>query len=162
MHHTDTPHRPDIHVAPPLVFLAGFGVAVLIDRLIHPWWLVGNDAAGPALAVAGVALALLGIALALWGVVTFRRARTSVLPFRPATAMVRAGPYRFTRNPMYVGMTLGYLGAALVIDSWWPVVLLPLVLVALVRLVIRREEEYLAAVFGTAYEEYRRSVRRWL
>jgi protein-S-isoprenylcysteine O-methyltransferase Ste14 len=158
----DKPNRPDIHVAPPLVFIAGFGAAVIVDRLIRPWRMVDRETAASVLAIVGVALGLLGVALAIWGVVTFRAASTSVLPFRPATALVRRGPYRFTRNPMYVGMTLGYAGMSVVLNTWWPLLLLPLVLSALVRLVVSREEAYLTTIFGADYRDYTRSVRRWL
>ena len=140
--------------------MAGFLFAFLLDRyLIH---LRISAAVARELALGGVALMFLGAALAIWGVLTFRRAGTTVLPFRSAAAMVRDGPYRFTRNPMYVGMTLAYVGLALVFNTMWPVVALPLVLVALVRLVISREEEYLEAVFGDEYLGYKRDVRRWL
>ena len=76
--------------------------------------------------------------------------------------MVESGPYAYTRNPMYTGMTLVYISAALLLDWLWPILLLPIVLLVLFRLVISREERYLAAEFGEEYEAYRRRVRRWI
>jgi protein-S-isoprenylcysteine O-methyltransferase Ste14 len=156
------PSRPDIHVAPPLVFATGFAAGFLLHRL-YPLPLIDQTGKVRFMGVAaGVVLILLGIGLALWGVAVFRRAKTTILPFRASTAVVRDGPYRFTRNPMYVGMTLGYVGASLVFNTWWPLVLLPLVLLAMVRLVIVREEAFLSATFGAEYVDYMKQVRRWL
>lgn len=157
-----TPHRPDIHVAPPLVFMAGFVAGFIVDRNIVRFRIVADPAAHQSIALAGLALMVAGLVLAFWAVMAFRRARTTILPFRAATAMVRDGPYGFSRNPMYVGMTLGYLGLAMVFNTVWPIMLLPVVLWALVKLVVQREEAYLEAVFGDAYRSYRRDVRRWL
>jgi protein-S-isoprenylcysteine O-methyltransferase Ste14 len=95
------------------------------------------------------------------GIATFARARTAIYPNQPARALVTTGPYRFSRNPMYLGLTAAYFGLALVLNWAWPLVLLPVVLGALSALVIDREERHLASSFGTAYTEYRRHVRRW-
>ena len=157
-----TSHRPDIHVAPPLVFAVGFVSGFLIHRFVRPVSLVPEAATWLPASVIGGLLILGGIALALWGVAVFRRAKTTILPFRASTAVVSDGPYRFTRNPMYVGMTLGYVGLSLLLNSAWPLILLPLVLFTMVKLVITREEAFLAATFGREYLDYRQRVRRWL
>ena len=120
---------------------------------------------GPAVAwrePAGLALAVAGLLLSFWGIFTFRRARTAIIPHRAASRLVTHGPYRFSRNPMYVGLTIAYVGGALLIDSTWPIVLLPLVILALLSLVVQREERYLHAAFGEDYAAYSRRVRRWL
>jgi protein-S-isoprenylcysteine O-methyltransferase Ste14 len=80
----------------------------------------------------------------------------------PAATLVQHGPYRFSRNPMYVGLTLSYIGLALTLNTWWPLVLLPLVLLLLFRLVVQKEERHLSEKFGEAYEAYCRRVRRWV
>ena len=159
---SEKPRRPDIHVAPPLVYGAGFVIGYLIHRLLLPITLSAQSDRVRLLVMAGLALVSLGLALALWGVAVFRSAKTTIMPFRASTAVVQDGPYRFTRNPMYVGMTLGHLGASLVLNTAWPVILLPLVLWAMVRLVITREEAFLSTTFGVEYDNYRRRVRRWL
>ncbi|HEX6629907.1 MAG TPA: isoprenylcysteine carboxylmethyltransferase family protein, partial [Gemmatimonadaceae bacterium] len=84
------------------------------------------------------------------------------IPNRPATRLATGGPYRLTRNPMYVSLAALYLGVALFANSWWPVALLPLVLLVVDRAVIAREERYLAAAFPDEYAAYRARVRRWL
>ena len=110
----------------------------------------------------GMVLVGAGLALIFWGIATFLAHRTAVFPNRPAAHIVRAGPYRFTRNPMYTGMTMAYGGLTLLFNDVWPLLMLPVVLVLLVRLVISREERYLAAAFPSEYAEYRQKVRRWL
>ena len=109
----------------------------------------------------GFVLIVGGVALALWGAITFKRAQTAIIPHHPATRIVQHGPYRFTRNPMYVGFTSAYVGGALVLDMVWPLLLLAPSLWALRHFVIDREEAYLASAFGAEYEEYRAKVRRW-
>ena len=93
---------------------------------------------------------------------SFRNAKTSIIPNRPAAAIVTSGPFRITRNPMYVSMTLIYLGVTLWIDSIWPLVFLPIILFTVQRAVIAREERYLEAKFGEAYRGYKGRVRRWI
>jgi protein-S-isoprenylcysteine O-methyltransferase Ste14 len=110
----------------------------------------------------GLALVILGFGLGAWAIITFRRQRTAIYPNQPASTLVARGPYRFTRNPMYAGLTIAYVGGSLLIGSVWPIVVLPLVLLLLTRLVIRPEEAYLTSAFGESYVAYRRKVRRWL
>jgi len=92
----------------------------------------------------------------------FRRRRTTILPYRPTTAIVDSWPYSFTRNPMYLAMALVYIGIALFFNSLWPFLLLPLVLLVMHRGVIEREERYLEQKFGSDYVDYRSRVPRWL
>jgi protein-S-isoprenylcysteine O-methyltransferase Ste14 len=110
----------------------------------------------------GMFLLVCGLSFAGWGLVTFLRAGTAILPHHPAARLVRHGPYRFTRNPMYAGLTAAYAGLSLVAGLAWPLLVLPIVLVALRVLVVNREERYLQAAFPEAYAEYRRRVRRWV
>jgi protein-S-isoprenylcysteine O-methyltransferase Ste14 len=92
----------------------------------------------------------------------FRSARTSMVPMRPSTALVTSGPYRVTRNPMYVGMAFLYAGLALLLGVIWSLAFLPAVLLMVDRFVIAREERYLEARFGEEYRAYKGRVRRWL
>jgi protein-S-isoprenylcysteine O-methyltransferase Ste14 len=85
-----------------------------------------------------------------------------MLPFRPASTLVITGPYRFTRNPMYLGAILLVLAFALWLGTWWPAILLPVVIVVVRRYVIAREERYMRRRFGAAYDDYARRVRRWI
>jgi protein-S-isoprenylcysteine O-methyltransferase Ste14 len=113
-------------------------------------------------ALAGWLLVALGAGLSVWALATFRGARTAIRPSRPASTLVAHGPFRLSRNPMYLGLTLLYLGVMPLVNSVWGRLFLPVVIVILHLTIIRREERYLAATFGGAYDEYRRRVRRWL
>jgi len=114
----------------------------------------------------GTAVLLLatGVLVAVAGVLEFRRARTTVNPTTPqaASSMVRSGIYRHTRNPMYLGMLLVLAGWAVWLASLAAVAVLPVFVLYLNRLQIEPEERALASRFGADFEEYRRSVRRWL
>jgi len=109
-----------------------------------------------------VALAA-GILLGVASVADFRKANTTILPAgRPTTAVVDGGPYRFTRNPMYLAMTIGYLGLSLLFNTVWALLALPAVVIIIDIFVIRREERYLTNKFGEEYRAYCSRVRRWL
>jgi protein-S-isoprenylcysteine O-methyltransferase Ste14 len=103
-----------------------------------------------------------GVLFAGWGILTFRRRSTAIIPFHPATTIVMTGPYRLTRNPMYIGMSVQYSGVALLLDTWWAFALLPVVVAIIDRQVIAREERYLSSAFGAEYDSYRSRVRRWI
>ena len=85
-----------------------------------------------------------------------------MLPSRPAARLVTNGPYRITRYPMYVSLVALYLAVTLLLNSWWPLLFLPIVIFVLGLAVIRREERYLAVAFPEEYAAYSRNVRRWL
>jgi protein-S-isoprenylcysteine O-methyltransferase Ste14 len=112
--------------------------------------------------LAGILALAPGLALMAAAAGRFRGAGTSPNPTRPTTALVTSGPYRFTRNPMYLGISLVYLGLALLCDAPWALLLLAAVVVALDVAVIRPEERFLTARFGDAYRDYAQRVRRWL
>jgi len=121
----------------------------------------GPDFVSSARAI-GYALVLAGLAIAAWGIITFKRAHTAIIPHNPASALVETGPYRFIRNPMYTGMTVQYVGGTLILDTGWALILLPIVLRLLFHFVVKREERYLSAEFGSTYDEYRGRVKRWI
>ncbi len=151
---------PRVHLPPPLILIVAFLAGVALDALVSlP--LFPSDI-GVAWSVLPWLLTALGSALMLWGLLTFVRARTGVIPFRPATQLVTHGPYRFSRNPMYAGLSIAYVGFSIWVDSFWPLLMLPLALWVLWKVFIEREEAYLASTFGEAYEAYRSRVRRWL
>jgi protein-S-isoprenylcysteine O-methyltransferase Ste14 len=91
-----------------------------------------------------------------------RRAGTNVRPSEPALAIVTDGPFRFTRNPLYLALTACYIGITLLANAAWPLVVLPFALVVTHYGIVRREERYLEAKFGTTYVAYMTRVRRWL
>ena len=156
------PANAGVRFPPPLLFVAGLSIGLTLDRLVLRVRLVGDDVNRTPLLILGWLGIVSGLAFAAWGITTFRRERTAIVPFKPARAVVASGPYRWSRNPMYVGLTAVYAGVALVRNAAWPLILMPVVLTALWFLVIRREERYLTHAFGETYVRYQQSVRRWL
>lgn len=154
---TTAPDHADVRVIPPLLYAVPLAVGVGLHA-VRPWIIPGR----PATTVLGGAVGAAGVLLAASAAATFRSRDTTVMPHRPVTALVTTGPFRLTRNPMYVGLALVYTGVTLLVGTWWPLTLLPFVLLAVDRLVIAREEPYLARSFGADYATYRRRVRRWL
>ena len=149
-----------VHFPPPLLYAAGVAGGWALHRWWHPLPITAGDSwLRLALGAAGV---LAWLALFAGALATFRRAHTTLIPNRPASAIATGGPYRFTRNPMYVSLVALYAGITLLVNSWWPFVFLPLVVLAVDRWVIAREERYLASAFPEEYGAYARRVRRWL
>jgi protein-S-isoprenylcysteine O-methyltransferase Ste14 len=146
-----------IHFPPPFLYVGHLLLGLLLDR----WLPLPALPRTPSRLIAAAVL-LPGFALIFWSLWLFLRARTSPLPMRPTTAIVRSGPYRLTRNPMYLGMLLLYLGVAFLFDITWALVLTPVLVVLVGRLVIGKEERYLEATFGDDYRRYKTQVRRWI
>lgn len=162
---------PGVIAPPPLIYLgfllAGWGLAALGARPEAVEAGLGWLAAGFGLQIQvrrGVALTLIVGGLLLDGMAAglFRRRGTAVEPWKPSTALIVEGPYRLSRNPIYVGFAATYAGLAIAMDSWIALILLAPCLFVIDRFVIQREERYLAAKFGPGYEAYRQKVRRWL
>ena len=152
--------HPGVIAPPPLIFFGFLLLGWALDaRVLH--LTLPIDLTLP-VRIGAVALILSGLALEMWAGGLFRKAGTNVVPWSPSTALVESGPYRFTRNPMYVGFTLVYLGLALGLKSPTALVLLVPCLVVMTWGVILREERYLAARFGQPYLDYKTRVRRWL
>jgi protein-S-isoprenylcysteine O-methyltransferase Ste14 len=142
---------------PPLIFLAGLAVGFGLQALLPE-----TSLPGALRWVLGGALLVAGLALLFSFERAFHRKATAANPWRPTTAIATDGPYRLTRNPAYVGMTLVYLGIAVLAQALWVLVPLPLALLIIDRGVIAREERYLERKFGQEYLDYKGSVRRWI
>lgn len=104
----------------------------------------------------------MGIAVGFWGSATMHRAGTNVRPDRPATALVTGGPFRFSRNPLYLSLITLYLGITLFCNVTWALIILAPVLAFVHWRIVLREEKYLEAKFGDAYRDYKTRVRRWI
>ncbi|WP_265569993.1 methyltransferase family protein [Sphingomicrobium nitratireducens] len=144
---------------PPLIF----GVPLVIGLVLHSLDL-GLDFTElwPVRAIGGGALAVLGATFIVLALLRFRRADTPPQPWEETRAIVTSGVYKVTRNPMYLGMALIFLGIALIAGCYLMLALLGLAVVTVDRGVIAREEAYLTRKFGAAYTDYRKDSRRWL
>jgi protein-S-isoprenylcysteine O-methyltransferase Ste14 len=109
----------------------------------------------------GGTVVVAGVVLTALFVREFRRFQTSLRPDRPSSTVVQTGPYRYSRNPMYVAMAAVQLGVAILLNNFWILLLLVPALVT-TSVIIAKEERYLEGQLGTAYTRYRASVRRWL
>jgi protein-S-isoprenylcysteine O-methyltransferase Ste14 len=142
---------------PPLVYLVSIVTGVLIQPAA-PLPFVPGMLAVPL----GVSLVVVAIALFTYSVAKFRAAGTPVPARKPTTMIVRTGPYRFSRNPIYLAFSLFQLGIAIWINSLWLLVTLVGAVGLMHYVVIPREEQYLERRFGAQYSDYKLSVRRWL
>ena len=151
---------PAVVIPPPLAFVGAFALGVFGER----WLGVARTSSSLVwpLRMLGVGMIALGVGLALSAIALFARARTTIIPHGRAAALVTNGPYRWTRNPMYVALTAVYLGAAAVVGALGPIVTLPLALLVVGIAVIPHEERALRGVFGAEYTSYCARVRRWL
>jgi protein-S-isoprenylcysteine O-methyltransferase Ste14 len=148
-----------MHVPVPWVFVLTYLIGA---GLQYAWPPHLATVALPGVSIIGGVLFGIGAAIAGWGLLTFRRARTTTVPGSVSSQLVTWGPYRFSRNPMYVGLVLAYLGEAGILRQVWPMFLLPLTVAYMNWVVIPVEEGKLKEVFGEAYEQYRARVRRWM
>jgi len=144
----------------PWVFVLTYLIGILL-QLILPF----NPPSPEVLSymkIIGYVLFAIGVVFASWSLIIFHKARTTTTPGEKSKKLVTWGPYRLTRNPMYVSLILAYLGEAGFLAQFWPVLVLPLMLVYVNWTVIPLEENILKKDFKEEYEDYCSHVRRWL
>ena len=146
-----------VMVAPPLVFLG-----YLIGTLILNWAVPFSAPWTFALRIAGGIMVIAGFFLGGSAISQMRKTHTSPDPHQPVTALVTSGPYRFTRNPIYLGFFLIYLGFTLLAGTLWGLIASPFLIWTITHAVIHAEEIYLEDKFGDTYKEYRSRVRQWI
>ena len=144
-------------VRPPIVYLACIVAGSLLERA---WPLPFSPRA--LAAPLGNLIVVVAVVLFSYAVAKFRAAGTPVPGNKPATVVVGTGPYRFSRNPIYLAFSLFQLGIAIWVNSLWLIITLILAVALMAYVVIPREERYLEGRFGAQYLDYKRSVRRWL
>lgn len=151
------PDSAAIAFPPPLIFAGFLVLGLAIDRHGHAIRI--ND---PIWGVIGWFFIAVGVGGVLWAGWMLQKAGTGIEPGKPSTAIVSSGPYRYSRNPIYVALMAIYLGTAVLFGTVWPLILAPLVKLTMDRLAIYREERYLAKKFGEDYLVYYRATPRWL
>jgi protein-S-isoprenylcysteine O-methyltransferase Ste14 len=157
---TSAPHDGEtagIRVPPPLLFAGPLAVGLLLNR-----WFPIPVPASALIRLSGATLALGGSGLLLTADREMFSAGNNPNPAVPVKRIVTGGPYRYTRNPIYLGFALVYAGVSLIARAPWPLFLLPAALARVSKDVVRLEEEYLERRFGDTYREYKVRVRRWV
>jgi protein-S-isoprenylcysteine O-methyltransferase Ste14 len=155
----DMSKGPGVYVPPPLFYVLTFFVAVLIQKRIPI-----DDAFFhvKAIKAAGVIFLIIALFFLLRSLRQFFLTKNTIILIRPASSLQTTGIYAITRNPMYVGLAILYLGVTCFIGNWWNLILLPFLILIVQEYIIKREEKYLELEFGSEYEAYKNKVRRWL
>lgn len=149
--------RPNIVPWPPMIYAVG-AVSAYALGLLAPF----AFGRGHQIGMTGAAVLFAGVILDCWAMATMWRRKTNILPHRGADALITSGPFRFTRNPIYLGNTVAILGLSVYLDNGWFALLGLGAAFAVDRLAIRREEAHLAARFGEAWLTYSARTPRWL
>ena len=154
---TNNADNPGVIAPPPLIYAGALAAGLLANRRYHIPFLPRRVAR-----TLGVPLVVGGLAVGFLGDREMRRAETNTNPYKPATTVVTGGPFRFTRNPLYLSMTLIYGGISALANALPAAILLLVVLRLMRRGVIEREERYLESKFGDEYIEYKVGTPRWI
>jgi len=156
---TEGQDHPNINrnIHPPVILLVHLLAAFLLN-----WFLPLPFEFPKALEWTGYIFVFAGLGFAVSAVSRFGRMQTTLDPHGSVSAIVTSGPYRFSRNPIYLGFVCTLIGLPLAVGNYWGVVLSPLLMLLLYRLVIKHEEAYLEKKFKDVYTSYKSRVRRWL
>jgi protein-S-isoprenylcysteine O-methyltransferase Ste14 len=144
-------------VLPPVYFLLALMAMVALHYLVPTAQMINSP-----LRYTGIVLVVSAIALVLWAAVLFRQAGTTIKPFQKSSVLITRGPYRITRNPMYVGLVGALLGIAVLLGSVAPFLVVPAFAALIQSKFIRAEEAILERTFGSVFLDYKSRVRRWL
>jgi len=158
MENQEDVETPGVKIPPPLIvlgiLLAGLGVDYVFKAGFsdEAWWLQ----------IAGMVLVILGLALNLWSAVMYRKASTNILPNAADSNLIETGPFVWSRNPIYLGMLIVFVGISFILNAPLALLFAPLAWFVLRFYVIAREEAYLLGRFGGEYTSYQARVRRWI
>lgn len=156
-----TKDRPNEVPWPPIIYIvagiAAYGMSQLFTEFLAFATMSGEDGLVPGLLISG-----LGLGLIAWAITTMVRHKANIAPNRAATRLVRDGPFRWSRNPIYLGDTFLLAGLGFMFDNPWFFVAAPMAAIMVHKLAILREESHLASLFGSDWEEYRQATPRWI
>ena len=153
----ELPDNPGVIAPPPLIYAGPLAISLLLNLKFPMHFLPRKVARILGLTLIGASVILVWRAFQ-----RMSRAGTNVNPTEPATVLVTEGPFKYTRNPLYLSLTLFYVGISILVNALWAMLLLPAVLFLINRGVIDREERYLERKFGEQYKQYKERVRRWI
>jgi protein-S-isoprenylcysteine O-methyltransferase Ste14 len=153
------PDNPGVRVPPPLIYAAIFTIAILIQKRMP---IDDSFLKKPPLHFISFFLLILAIFFISRSLFQFSRTKNTIITVKTANSLQTTGIYSKTRNPMYVGLLMVYLGLACMVGNWWNFILIPLLLLIIQEYVIKKEEQYLFRTFGENFIHYKQNVRRWL
>lgn len=151
--------NPGIKIPPPLLYLAIFLLAILIQKLLPLNRVFFYTATSK---IIGIVFIIIGLFFNFPALLQFIKTRNTVVTVKPANSLQTKSIYSVSRNPMYISLLLIYTGLSFLIGNWWNLVLLPFLFLLVQEYVIKREEKYLDRRFEQEYTDYRSKVRRWL
>jgi protein-S-isoprenylcysteine O-methyltransferase Ste14 len=150
---------PGVYFPPPLLYVLIFIASVFIQKKIP---IADALFQSQAIKIVGIIFLFIALFFLFRSLRQFFQSKNTLILIKPASSLQTTGIYRISRNPMYVGLAILYLGISCFIGNWWNIILLPLLFLIVQEFIIKSEEKYLVLEFGQQYEEYKRKVRRWL
>jgi len=151
--------NPGVVIPPPIIYIAIFVASLFIQKLFP---LDRNFFYSEIAANLGIVLILSAVVFAAPAMIQFIRSKNPIVPVKSASSLQTNGIYSVTRNPMYMGLLLLYIGIGITKGNWWTIFMIPLVILIVQFYAIRREESYLERQFGEEYINYKKKVRRWI
>jgi protein-S-isoprenylcysteine O-methyltransferase Ste14 len=150
--------HPGVYFPPPFLYVVIFLFSLLLEKLID----INSFFELTRTSIASLVFLIAGFAFMLPALIKFFQTKNTLIPTKPATSLETSGIYSFSRNPMYLGLLLIYIGLAFLFGNWWTFILVPILIILVNKLIIIKEERYLERSFGPAYIDYRKKVRRWI
>lgn len=151
--------HPGVYVAPPLFYVAIFFISIFIQRQFPLSESLFRSKIG---FVAGIIFVLTALTILLPALIKFFQTKNTLITIKPANSLQTSGIYSISRNPMYLGLVVLYMGIGCFKGNAWSFILVPLLVLIITHFVIRKEEAYLIRTFGGDYVEYQRKVKRWI
>jgi protein-S-isoprenylcysteine O-methyltransferase Ste14 len=156
----DAHDRPNRIPWPPILLLITIALGIGLQWLVPLPWIYGLAALEAT--VLGGTMIVAAFAIDIWTALVLRSHKTTIMPHQRSASLVTRGPFRFSRNPIYVGNLMVVAGLGLVLSNPWLLIATPVLGFALHKLAIRREERHMEALFGDQWRDYRARVRRWI
>lgn len=151
--------HPGVYLPPPIAYVLIFLAGLFLQSKIP---IVPAFFHGHVIKILGIIFIVIALFFLFKSLRQFFHTRNTVVTMKPASSLQSNGIYNITRNPMYLGLALVYLGLSCLIGNWWNIILLPFLILFVQQYIIKREEKYLERRFGQEYLDYKQKVRRWL
>jgi len=151
--------NPGVYIPPPLLYVVIFLAAIFIQKEIE----INDSVFHLQLTKAiGIILIITSLFFTVTSLTKFFKTKNTLIPFKPASSLQTNGIYHISRNPMYLGLAIVYLGITCMMGNWWNIILFPLLILVVQESIIKKEEKYLRRAFGEKYLDYKNRVRRWI